>query len=67
MSEEREYGEELKYCFACGQPVPGADAAPLRVVEDPLAAAEAGEDRLECVIRYTQNAGYLPGDGDDAA
>ena len=56
------------YCFACGQPLPGAGEAstPLRVVEeDPLAAAEAGADRLECVIRYMRSAGYLPGDGTD--
>ncbi|EJF35362.1 hypothetical protein HMPREF1317_0104 [Schaalia georgiae F0490] len=35
--------------------------------EDLLAAAEAGADRMECVIRYMRNAGYLPGDGGDAA
>ena len=72
MSEERTYGEEITYCFACGQPLPGAgapSAAQLRVVEDPLAAAEAGADRLECVIRYMRGAGYLPDDDDggDAA
>ena len=39
--------------------------APPRVVEDPLAAAEAGADRLECVIRYMRGAGYLPDDGTD--
>ena len=74
MSDPIEYGPERAYCFACGQPLPGAgsstapSAAALRVVEeDPLAAAEAGADRLECVIRYMRSAGYLPGDGGDAA
>lgn len=72
MSDHIEYGPECAYCFACGQPLPGAGAAsappaaPLRVVEeDPLAAAEAGADRLECVIRYMRSAGYLPDDGAD--
>ncbi|WP_039887035.1 hypothetical protein [Schaalia georgiae] len=70
MSDPIEYGPEVSYCFACGQPLPGAGEAstPLRVVEeDLLAAAEAGADRMECVIRYMRNAGYLPGDGGDAA
>lgn len=72
MSDPIEYGPERTYCFACGQPLPGAgapSAAPLRVVEDPLAAAEAGADRLECVIRYMRGVGYLPdadGGGDAA-
>lgn len=67
------YGPERAFCFACGQSLPGAgapSAAALRVVEeDPLAAAEAGADRLECVIRYMRSAGYLPDDdgGGDAA
>ena len=69
MSDPIEYGPEVSYCFACGQPLPGAgapSAAPLRVVEeDPLAAAEAGADRLECVIRYMRGAGYLPDDDTD--
>lgn len=70
MSDPIEYGPERAYCFACGQPLPGAaegsSTAALRVVEeDPLAAAEAGADRLECVIRYMRSAGYLPGDGTD--
>ena len=70
MSDPIEFGPERAYCFACGQPLPGAGEAstPLRVVEeDPLAAAEAGADRLECVIRYMRSAGYLPDDGGDAA
>lgn len=67
MSDPIEYGPEVSYCFACGQPLPGAGKAstPLRVVEDPLAAAEAGADRLERVIRYMRSAGYLPGDDTD--
>ena len=49
-----------------GEHIPSADAALLRVVEeDPLAAAAARADRLECVIRYMRSAGYLPGDGTD--
>ena len=74
MSDHIEYGPEVSYCFACGQPLPGAaegsSTAALRVVEeDPLAAAEAGADRLECVIRYMRAVGYLPDDDDggDAA
>lgn len=73
MSDHIEYGPEVSYCFACGQPLPGADAASsaaaLRVVEDPLAAAEAGAARLECVVQYMRSAGYLPDDdgGGDAA
>lgn len=72
MSDPIEYGPEVSYCFACGQPLPGAgavsapSAAALRVVEeDPLAAAEASADRLERVIRYMRSAGYLPDDGTD--
>ena len=60
----------IRVCSSCGQPLPGAGEAstPLRVVEeDPLAAAEAGADRLERVIRYMRSAGYLPDDGGDAA
>ena len=68
MSDHIEFGPERAYCFACGQPLPGAGeaAASLRLVEeDPLAAAEAGADRLERVIRYMRSAGYLPGDDTD--
>lgn len=67
MSDHIEYGPDGSCLFACGQPLTGAWEAStlLRVVEDPLAAAEAGADRLECVIQYTRGARYLPSDGGD--
>lgn len=67
MSDYIEFGPDGSCLFACGQPLQGAWEAStrLRVVEDPLATAEAGADRLECVIRYMRSAGYLPGDGTD--
>ena len=71
MSDHIEFGPDGSCLFACGQPLPRAWEAStlLYVVEDPLAAAEAGADRLERVVQYTRSAGYMPDDdgGGDAA
>lgn len=64
MSEPTVYGPEPAYCFACGQPVPCAPE-PASGEDDPaqgegLAEAGLGADRLEAVLAYMEERGYLP-------
>lgn len=79
MSEERTYGEEITYCFACGQPVfpeewaastptaapapeSGADDRPTVAAssDEGLAVAEKGAARMEAVLAFLEERGYLP-------
>ena len=72
MSDHIEYGPEVSYCFACGQPVPGAGAASLpesgaddrptvaAPSDEGLAIAEKGAARMEVVLAFLEERGYLP-------
>lgn len=66
MSEPTVYGPERAYCFTCGQPVPCAPALASGADDlsqgEGLAEAEAGADRLEAVLAYLEERGYLPPD-----